>query len=63
MKQGKLNIGPHHLSCIEMGEEPTNLKEGFLDMQHFALHVADNHFSDIIHFMTIGKTPKGYTIP
>ena len=26
-----LNTRPDHLSCIEMGEEPTNLGEGFLN--------------------------------
>lgn len=25
------------------------------------MHVADNHFADIIHFLTTGMTPEGYT--
>ena len=28
VKLGRLNAGPNHLSCIETGEEPTNLEEG-----------------------------------
>jgi len=28
---GRLNAGPHHLSRIETGEEPTNLEEGLSD--------------------------------
>ena len=31
MKPGRLNVGPYHLSLIEIGEEPTNLEEGLLD--------------------------------
>lgn len=61
VKSGRLNVGPEHLSCIETGEEPNNLEEGLLDTQLFAIRVADNHFFVIIHFLTIGMTPKGYT--
>jgi len=49
------------LSRIETGEEPTNLDEGLLDAQLFAVRVVDRHFEDIIHFLTIGTTPKEYT--
>jgi len=28
---GRFNAGPDHLSHIDIGEEPTNLVEGFLD--------------------------------
>eukprot|EP00253_Pinus_taeda_P015912 PITA_15912 len=42
-------------------EEPTNLEEGLLDAQVFAMHIADNQFADIIHFMITETTPKGYT--
>ena len=55
-------MGPDHLSCIETGEEPTNLEEGLHDMQLFALRITDGHFEDIIHFLMIGTTPEGYTI-
>lgn len=60
MKLGRLNVGPNHLSQIETGEEPNNLEEGFLDAQLFMVHVADDHFVDIIHFSTTGITPEGY---
>ena len=40
MKPGRLNAGPNHLSCIEIGEDPTNLEEGFPDAQLFIVHVA-----------------------
>lgn len=30
-------------------------------MQLFVVRVADNHFVDIIHFLTIGTIPERYT--
>lgn len=48
MKPGWLNAALDHLSHIEIGEEPTNLEEGLSDVQLFAVHIADNHFLDII---------------
>ena len=62
VKPGWLNVGPDHLSCIETGEEPTNLEEGLPDVQLFAVCIADGHFEDIIHFLTTGTVPKGYTV-
>ena len=44
-----------------MGEEPTNLEEGLTDAQLFAVCIANNQYEDIIHFLTMGTTPKGYT--
>ena len=61
MKLGRLNVGPDHLSHIETGEEPTNLEEGLMDAQLFVVRVADNHFADTIHFLTIGMAREGHT--
>eukprot|EP00253_Pinus_taeda_P021031 PITA_21031 len=61
VKLGQLNATPNHLSCIETGEEPTNLEEGLPDAQLFAVCVVDGHFEDIIHFLMIGTSPEGYT--
>lgn len=61
MKPGRLNAGPDHLSQIEIGEEPTTLEEGLVDVHLFVAHVEDNHFVDIIHFLTTWMAPKGYT--
>lgn len=44
-----------------MEEEPTNLEEGFPDMQLFAVRVTDGHFEDIIQFLTTGTAPEGYS--
>jgi len=62
VKSGRLNEGPDHLSRIEIGEEPNSLEEGLPDAQIFAVHVADNHFSNIIQFLTMGTAPKGYSM-
>ena len=57
-----LNVGPDHLSHIKTGEEPTNLEEGLPHAHLFAVPVVDGHFEDIIHFLTIGTAPEGYTV-
>jgi hypothetical protein len=37
VKPGKMNAGPDHLSRVTNGEEPTNLKENFLDAHLFSV--------------------------
>ncbi len=43
-------------------EEPTNLEEGLPDAQLFVVCIADDHFEDKIHFLTIGTAPEGYIV-
>lgn len=50
------------MSRIETNEEPTNLEDGLLDAQLYAVRIADGHFEDIIHFLTTGIGPQGYSI-
>jgi len=57
VKPGRLNVGLDHLSRIETRKEPTKLEEGFSDAQIFVVHVADNHFAEIIHFLTTVMAP------
>lgn len=57
VKPGRLNFGPDHLSRIENGNEPTNLDEGFPDAQLFVVRIIDEHFADIIQFLSMGTTP------
>jgi len=61
IKPGRLNIGLYHLSLIENGEKPTHL-EGLPDAQLYVVHIVDGHFEDIIHFLTIGTVPQGYSV-
>lgn len=32
-----------------------------LDAKLFTIHIEDDHFADIIQFLTIGMAPEGYT--
>lgn len=61
MKPGILDVGPDHLSWIENDEEPTSIDEGLPDAHLFVVRVADEHFADIIQFMSTGTTHEGYT--
>jgi len=61
VKPGRLNVRPDHLSQIETNKELNNLEEGLPDAQFFTVHIVDNHFADIIHFLTTGIAPEGYT--
>lgn len=62
VKLGHLNAGPDHLSPLKTNEEPTNLEDGLPDSQLYVVHVANNHFEDIIHFLNTGTVPQGYSI-
>jgi len=62
VKLEHLNVGSDHLSRIENGEEPTNLEDELPDAQLYAVSVADDHFEDIIHFLTTRTMPQGYSI-
>lgn len=62
VKPGRLNAGRDHLSQIETSEEPTNLEEGLQNAQLYVVHVADDHFEDIIHFLTTVTAPQGYFV-
>jgi len=62
MKPGGLNVGPDHLSRIEIGEEPTSLEDGLPDVQLFVVWITDGHFEDIIHFLATGIASKGYYV-
>jgi len=62
VKPGRLNAGLDHLSQIENGEEPTNIKEGLPDVKLFVVKVVDENFADIIRFLSTNVAPKGYTM-
>ena len=54
MKPGCLNVGPDHLSCIEIGEEHTNIDNGLSDAQLFWVDIAEDHYALIIQFLATG---------
>ena len=48
VKSGRLNVVPDHLSRIEIGEEPTNIADRFLDAQLFRIDMVDGYYDQII---------------
>jgi hypothetical protein len=57
-----MNKGPDHLSRLEHGEEPTSLKDTFMDAQLLSIRNIDDHFMETVHFLSIGMVPSEYTI-
>lgn len=62
VKPGHLNARSNHLSCIETGDEPTNLEDRLPNAQLFVVRITDRHFDDIINFLTTVTAPKEYSI-
>ena len=61
MKPGRLNVGPDHLSRLDLGEEPTSLEDNLPDAQLFDIHIIDDYFANIIEFLTTGTRPAEYS--
>ena len=49
-----MNVGPNHLFCIKIAEEPTNIDDGLPDVQLFRIDIADDHYASIIQFLETG---------
>ena len=62
IKLGRLDSGLGHLSRIESGEEPGNLDDSLPDAQMFVIKMFDDHYRDIIHLLTKGYAPEGFSI-
>jgi hypothetical protein len=58
-----MNKGPDHLLRLEHGEEPTNLEDTLLDAQLLAIRKINDHFIEIVQFLSMGMAPSEYTIP
>ena len=54
MKPGRLNVGLDNISHNEIGEEPTNIDDGFPDAHLFWVEITDDHYAPIIQFRAIG---------
>jgi hypothetical protein len=63
VKPGRMNKGPDHLSRMEHGEEPTSLEDTLPDAQLLAIRKIDDHFAEIVQFLSTGMAPSEYTIP
>jgi len=58
-----MNKGPDRLSRLEHGEEPTSLEDILSVALLLAIRKIDDHFANIVQFLSIGMAPGKYTIP
>ena len=58
----RMNKGLDHLSRLEHGEEPTSLEDALPDAKLLAIRNIDDHFTEIVQFLSTGMTPSEYTI-
>jgi hypothetical protein len=62
VKPGRMNKGPHHLSRLEHGEEPTSLDDTLPDAQLLTIRKFDDHLTVIVQFLSTGMAPREYTV-
>jgi hypothetical protein len=62
VKLGRMNKGPNHLSRLEHGEEPTSLKDTLSNAQLLAIRKVDDHFTEIVQFLSTGIAPREYIV-
>jgi hypothetical protein len=63
IKPRRMNKGPDHLLRLEHGEEPTSLEDTLPDAQLLTIRNIDDHFADIVQFLSTRIAPTEYTIP
>jgi hypothetical protein len=57
-----MNKGPDHLSRLEHGEEYAILENTLLDVKLLAIRKVDDHFTEIVQFLSIGMASREYTV-
>jgi hypothetical protein len=62
VKSGRMNKGPDHLSRLGHGEEPTSLEDTLSNAQLLAIRKVDDHFVEIVQFLSTRIAPREYTI-
>jgi hypothetical protein len=62
VKLGRMNKGLDHLSRLEHGEEPTSLEDTLPDAQLLAIKKVDDHFTEIVWFLSTRMEPPKYTV-
>jgi hypothetical protein len=62
VKLRRMNKGLEHLSRLEHGEEPTGLDDTLLDAQLLAIRKVDDHFIEIVQFLSTGIAPCEYIV-
>jgi hypothetical protein len=63
VKPGRMNKCPDHLSRLEHSEESTSLEDTLSDEQLLTIRNIDDHFTEIVQFLSTGMAPSEYTIP
>jgi hypothetical protein len=62
VKPGRMNKGPDHFSRLEHGGDPTSLEDTLPDAQLLAIRRVDDHFTEIVQFLSTGMARSEYTI-
>ena len=52
VKLDKLNARPDHLSRLELGDEGGSLDDNLPDARLFPIRMVDDHFGDIVQFLS-----------
>jgi hypothetical protein len=63
VKPRRMKKGLDHLSRLEHGEDPTSLEDTLPDAQLLPIRNIDDHFADIVQFLSIVMAPTEYTTP
>jgi hypothetical protein len=53
----KLNMGPNHLSILELGESGRAIDDQFPDADLFKVEAIPGYLSDIVVFISMGVFP------
>jgi hypothetical protein len=62
VKPRRMKKGPEHLSRLEHGEEPTSLEDTLPDAQLLAIRKVDDHFVEIVWFLSTRMAPLEYIV-
>lgn len=61
IKPGRLNVGPDHLSQLEIGENDGSLDDQLPDADIFRVEAVPDYLADIATYLTTGQCPQHYT--
>jgi hypothetical protein len=62
VKPRRMNKGCNHFLRLEHGEEPTSLEDTLSDAQLLEIRNIDDHFAEIVQFLSKGMAHSEYTI-
>ena len=62
VRLGKLNVGPDHLSRINIGEEPTGVEDDLSNAHLFQIEAVPIELEEIAQFLEIGQAPEGMSM-